>query len=303
MEKYHLDPYLEDMLDVLLPTTKAVNIKDIITILNEWNNNPNTNYIANLSELEEDILDTITETEDEGYDAIRDYIDVKFYNQFLDYLKDIGIIVTTEDTIPYAILRDIFYSVNLLFTLEIDTLEEILNSIDNNHNEDIVDVVSNILADYVTTSNLDLYTYIEDVNSNLINEVRVYYTHSVYLNNPQPDTEVYQIVHKLYSVDNTFLRTKFLSMVINEGYTMDIITNNLTKLYNNLETYKEEDYLIPYEAAAVLFLSEDTKDNPLAGLKEYIDLDAVSYIHNNTHVLDATTELTQGLISKVTGNV
>ena len=295
-EVYELDSNIDSLLVNLFTSNKYRLIKDIIEVLDNLNKLGNSDVSFDLNQLESDIEDIMYEKEEEGVDSLRDYVDITIQDRLVSYLSDIGIILVA-DNINYTIIRDIFSSVYTIFTIEDDLIPGVLEILDS-ENSDVIELIAELLSEYVGSTKLDLYEAIDEVGDFLISEFKEQLNLRLFYLNKEVDDEVKELIIKLISVDSSFTNTRIVNSAIQGEYDIVPFNINRNSMYHSLELYKENEFMIPYEIVATLYMSSDTKSNLAESYSSEIDLDLISYLHNDNIKHNTMKMLVDELISK-----
>lgn len=295
-EKFELDEILIGYLVEHMPEERRNNILEIIEVLDELNDLGTFEIAFDLEELETECLNIIDTNTDKDYDVVIDMLTVKFKDTFMGYLEAIGI-TTTED-VSFSNLKDLFNVIQTILTLDENSVDEAYNIITNQEQE-YIEAFCNLLDNYSVLSYIDFFNIIEDVDENLIDNLKERFEYVMFRSNPDIDNNIKDIIEKIGKVDHNYFSTRIVNQAIQEGIVYDVINNNIKTLYSNLEILKNNVNMVPYEIVATFALSSDTKSNIFEHFKEEVNLEAITWIgeDNNKHMM--ISELVKELATKI----
>lgn len=271
---YEFDELVNDYLFNIFPDIKYDKILEIANIIHNLNHLPNLNIDLDLNQLESELETIITENEQDSNDAIGDMLYSKIISTFIDYLEELGVIVSSDATLSQ--IEDIFRCLITIYTLDTSIMEEMLSLITNKDRDD-VEIFIDIIDDYSNLSTSQLLTIIEDVTQDTLSRLEEYYQLQIGMNNPNLDIKEKNDLEYLIKSNPMFINTKIVKDIL-EGKTYDNITDVKSMLYKTLEELENNTTLIPYEIIACLYITNTEKIELTQMYKEEIDLSLVSWI-------------------------
>lgn len=283
-DNYELDEVVLSTIENYFPKEKAESILNIIDTCYRISNIQDLNYNLNIVELESTLIDLINENDAISRDELADLLDRKLKIEFLNYFKLLGI--TLSEDILFRELLDLFNSVEAICNLDEDAVREVMDMLEND-TDDNTELFCNLLEEYSNLSYVTMYELIEDVDEDLIINFKDRFNFKSFINNPNVNENIINIISKLKEVDANFMFTKFINSCIKDGLDFNKIRYNEDTLYNNLEKLNGNMNMIPYEIVSTLALSSDTKDTIYEYFKENIYLENIDWIgeDNSKHIV------------------
>lgn len=281
-EHFELDEITLNYLEQYMPKQKSNTIYAIFDTLLLINNIPNLDMIFDIEQVDDDIVEIITNNDElpphEIIDKVNDYIK----SAISSFLERLGI--TFDNDFTYRIALKLLEGYYTILTIGEDSSEEIIDLI--NSEAGPREILLNLLTTYTDLRYVDLLDLVDDVELEIIDILRERVKLLTFLNNPDIEEKAIIKLKKLIDKDNTFLYTYFYNYFINTSPVIYPLDSNLKILYSNLEKHNGNLNLVPYELFITLYLSEE-EENLFELYKENIFIENVEWIgeDNTKHIV------------------
>lgn len=295
-EEFYYNDLVNEALFNILPDVKYDKIIEITNLVNSFNYLPRLEIEFDLNQLDSDLEDIVLENENDSNDAIGDLLLDTITSTFLDYLETLGVIVTAD--IKLSELEDIFRCLLTLYTLDIDSKNDLISVLSNKDKDD-VEIFIDIMEDYSNLSTSRLLTIVEDVNNDFLSSLEDYYQVDVSLNNPNIEEDTKEQLEYLIKSNPMFINTQVIKDVI-DGKVYNNLTEVKNVIYSALERLQDNTNLIPYEILAGLYITNTEKEDLNTLYKEEIDLSLVSWIKEEQAKHTLIDSLVSSAISDLT---
>jgi hypothetical protein len=294
---YNIDNFLNNY---LINTNNVYNLnikKEIFYIVNNLNNIVDNENILSLSTLELELLDIIT-NKDEENDVKKDLIDLNIKNTLIEYFKNYNITLNNDITLhEIKELLKAWYALNIIEDDTINFIEHLTTS-----GNDVIENFSTILSYYSNLNYHEVYLIIEDVDEDIVDNLLERLKNIKLLNNELTlNKDDIDKIFKLNIVDDNFKDSYIVNYFMQRG---NVISLDKDFLYNSINIRNIDVVNIPYEIVAFYYLYVDgdilfniDKDQIIDTIVEYLFLN--NKIKDEIQVNINMKKITNSLISKL----
>lgn len=292
---YPIDDIIKAYLLQASGPEKYNRINNLFTIINSLNLLTNNDNIMNIEEVEAELLDIIFGEDTESSSKL-ETVEVFIKNSILTYLSRYDIYLNKN--ILFMELEEILKGWYLLYTIDPELSELLYDTIDDELTEDEL-ILAQLLEDRTELSVVEIYELIEDISSDCLLKLKTFVKESITDKLPELSEENMLKINYLAIIDPIFLNTDFITNVNVNGYVSTPIQNLLASLYNRLEKYSDNYFMIPYEIVATFYFASDVNGMYLEEIHDKINYENISYLHGDFNKINLIAGLVEELAAKI----
>lgn len=265
-----LDEIIIEFFNTYLPSAKLEVINNIIVTLHNLEMLESIDVSFDIPVLDDELVEIATKNDELPPQDLLDLLLVKLMGYFRGCLKEVGVIVTADISLPDVyIILDTIYRV---LTMDKDATEEVLEIV--NANEKKREILLEFINRYNDVNNIEIEDTILKVEAELLDTIREIFTMYQMSYTKEVNPNLLNKIKILITIDQTFLTSNYINHVIDTG------EDNIEMLYKVTEEVTDVT-LVAYEIYGYLYLKQDNKNIP-EKYKDEIHIENIECIGNKT---------------------